>query len=238
MPRTSARESTQAAHTTQRQSHNDKAARARDRKQRATLKAAIQARLAHVPESWLGLYKEKLRREGLDPDANVQNVNNLDSLYKRKRLLPPARSYRHYTTANNPSRPEPRALSCLPMANHTKDEITQMCSNSRMIRDPTRFPQGSSIRRFAPKNVMRMRTEDADDGAVCVHPTHVQKMNRNGFQIHSDYQRDSDASEWPEVRVDVPVPEAGEVLQMRVPYHVAGQCGISLRPQQNRLHYN
>lgn len=214
---------------------NERTAAARDRSKRQELKDLIRERLRETPAEWKRLYDQKLQEHGLDPRVSIQHVHHLPSLEARKRLLPPLTSYRQHVHSRNPSRPEPRAVSCQRMTGHTKDYVTSACSNAKIIRDPILSFQGSPVRRFHPKNVCRMKT--ADGGSVCVHPQHVKTMNKSGFLVHSDYQRDSDAKEWPEVRIDVPNEAAGTVLQLRVPYHVASSCGIPLKPVPNRLRH-
>ena len=199
-----------------------------DRARRKALKERIADRLASVPASWVAAYEAKLARAGIDPHARVAHVHHLPTLEDRARLLPPATVYRQHVHKRHPSRPEPRAVKCESMEGHTKDYVASRCNNTRIIRDTFMTPLGSPVRRFSPKNVRRVTF--ADGGNACVHPHHVRTLNRNGFMVGADYQKDADTDEWPEVRVDVPN-ASGEILQARLPYHVVGKCGVRLKAQ-------
>ena len=210
---------------------------------RAQLKQQIKKRLEEVPESWKRLYREKLEEHGVNPHASIDHVNDLESLQRRKALLPPVTTYRQHVNPRHPSRPEHRALACKLLDGHTRDYVAKVCSNDRIIRDALTRPQGTSVRRFRPENVAHLKLDTGK--GVCVHPNNVKQMNKNGFQIAANYQKDAKAGEWPEVRVDVPFTVGqsgigwtpGETLQVRLPYHVARECQIDLKPQQNRLQH-
>jgi len=215
--------------------------RKRVEKQIRDLKAQIQTRLISLPRSWLQKYEEKLEANGINPDADINRIYNLDNLHKRKSLLPPGTTYRQHVNPRHPSRPEHRALACKLLEGHTRDYAAKVCSNDRIIRDALTRPEGTNVRRFKPENVAYLKL--GPNQGVCVHPNNVKQMNRNGFQVAANYQRDSNAEEWPEVRMDVPFSinrsgtgwTPGETLQVRLPYHVAQECNIDLKPQKNRL---
>lgn len=212
-----------------------------DRNLRQKLKKEIKERIQSVPVSWKRIYLEKLEKNNINSKANIDNVNNLDSLHLRHSLLPPEKTYRHHTNPRNPSRPEHRALACKLLKNHTREYAAKVCSNDRIIRDALTIPEGTNVKRFKPENIAYLKLNK--DQHVCAHPNNVKQMNRNGFQIAADYQKGSKADEWPEVRLDIPFSMSrsgtgwtpGETLQVRLPYHVAEECNIKLKPQKNRL---
>ena len=185
----------------------------------AALRTKITDRLRHVPKTWVERYKEKLSAHGLNPATDVNQIDNLDHLYTRHQLLPPATTYQHYTKKAHPSLPEARATQCRNMARHTREYVSNHCDNSEIISLTTGMPV--SIKRFAPRNIDSYTVHGRHE---CLSKALLKHLHKNDYTLAQSYQRDGHNDNWPEM---LSTPAASSPF--RIPYHVAETCGTHFK---------
>lgn len=190
------------------------------------LRDTISTRLAAVPRSWVQEYNLKLVKNGINVDADINHIHNVDNMRTRARLLPPPVTYVHMRSAAHPSIPEHRATSCRRMTRHTREYVKTHCSNDTIFSATTGNPL--SVKRFAPHNI---HTYNVNGRQECLSKALLKMFHKNGYTVAQSYQRDARGNEWPEL-----IAASTSGGNFRIPYHVAEKCDTSLQlpPANNR----
>lgn len=163
-------------------------------------------------------YKRKLEEHGLNPDADIHRINNVDNLSARVKLLPPPPVYQHHRSGNHPSAKEHRAVTARTFAGHTRNYMQKHCPNDQRVMSlvdffPAGEDSGTHIKRYAPKNIVQFRT--ADGTPHCVSKKLLQFFVKNGQTAAVSYQNDSYGDHWPEI-----TNVGNKEPLIRVPFHV------------------
>ena len=196
------------------------------RREIVDLRNTITTRISQIPKSWVNKYTEKLADNNINPSANINQINNIDNLRRRRQLLPPPLVYQHMRSAAHPSIPEHRAASCKTMARHTRDYVKSHCDNDTVISTTTGMP--ISIKRFAPHNINAFRVNGK---LQCLSKALLKHLHKSDYTLSQSYQRDAYNDEWPEL-----LATPTNVSNFRIPYHVMEECDMKMRvpSSQNR----
>lgn len=191
--------------------------------------AQIRARLAEVPAGWRARYAELLRAEGLDPRLRPEAAPAAE-LAARRRLLPPAPVYVHYTNKHNPSLPEPRALKATLRGRHSRQGNKADCGNARAMSPRNlEFPARPNVARVKPDNLVMFTLPDGH--RECVNLRWLLAVHRKMGVMAKSYQKDASGDAWAEMRVDTETRGP-----FRVPLWLLNQAaGLALAPGELRI---
>lgn len=166
-----------------------------------------------LTRKFIDKYKAKLQEHGLNPNADISKIHDVNNLSQRTRLLPPPLSYRHHRNERHPSVIEPRAVVGRDFKGHTKEYVKNQCPNDQTLLSLTDFYSQVPIKRYAPRNILQFRT--ADGRSRCVARRLVEFFVKNGYTAAPSYQNDSFGDHWAEI-----TNVGNKEPFIRVPFHV------------------